>query len=177
MAKRGTTKYQSTKQERKVAKDLQGKVCVASGALDIQKADVRNDLWLVECKTTSKPFYSLTEKTWSRIDLQAVRDGIRMPLMCIDLEDGNTKLVVLKYLDFIGMDYDTKAQYLGNPVPDFIEASSVRLTGDFINAPFPQTLEEGHYPCFRRDIKFLNRGIHLVVLPYEDFINISNIGE
>lgn len=175
MAKRGTTKYQSTKQEKRVAKDLEAKVTVASGALDFQKADVRNDLWLIECKTTAKPFYSLTEKTWDKIESQAIKDGIRMPMMCIDLEDGKTCVVVIKYLDFLGMDYDTKAQYLGNPVPDFIEASSVRITGDFITAPFPQELVEGQYPCHRRDIKFLNRGTHLVVLPYEDFISISNM--
>ena len=175
MAKRGTTKYQSTKQEKRVAKDLDAKVTVASGALDFQKADVRNDLWLVECKTTSKSFYSLTEKTWSKIEKQAIKDGIRMPMMCIDLEDGEIKLVVIKYFDFLGLDYDIKAQYLGNPIPDFIEASSVRITGDFIVAPFPQELKEGHYPCPRRDIKFLNIGVHLVVLPYDDFINISNM--
>lgn len=175
MARKNTTKHESIKQEKRVAKDLEAKVTVASGALDFQKADVRNDLWLIECKTTAKPFYSLTEKTWNKIESQAIKDGIRMPLMCIDLEDGKTKLVILKYLDFIGLDYDTKAQYLGNPVPDFIEASSVRITGDFINAPFPQELVKGQYPCYRRDIKFLNINKHLVIIPYEDFINISNM--
>lgn len=175
MAKKNTTKYNSNKQEKRVAKDMNAKVTVASGALSFQKADVRSELFLVECKTTAKPYYALTLKTWEKIENQAIKDGLRMPLMCIDLEDGKTKLAVMKYLDFLGLDYDLKAQYLGNPVPDFIEASSVRLTGDFITAPFPQELIEGQYPCFRRDIKFLDRGIHLVVLPYDDFINISNM--
>ena len=175
MARKSTTKYQSNKQEKRVAKDLDAKVTVASGALSFQKADVRSDQFLVECKTTAKNYYTLTEKTWSKIESQAVKDGIRMPLMCIDLEDGKTSIAVIKYLDFLGLDYDTKAQYLGNPVPEFIETSSFRVTGDFITAPFPQELIQGQYPCHRRDVKFLNIGTHLVMIPWEDFINISNM--
>lgn len=175
MAKRNTTKYQSNKQEKRVAKDLEAKVTVASGALSFQKADVRHDQWLIECKTTSKPYYSLTERTWDKIESQAIKDGIRMPLMCIDLEDGKTKVVVMKYLDFLGLDYDLKAQYLGNPTPELTEKSSIRITGDFIGSPFPQTLAPGQYPCYRRDIKFIARGTHLVIIPYEDFLVISNM--
>lgn len=175
MAKKNTTKYQSNKQEKRVAKSLDAKVTVASGALSFQKADVRSEDFLVECKTTSKNYYTLTLKTWEKIESQAVKDGIRMPLMCIDLNNGETSIAIMRQLDFIGLDYDLKAQYLGNPVPEFIDAKSVRVTADFINAPFPQQLEKGQYPCYRRDVKFLPFGTHLVMIPWEDFINISNM--
>lgn len=173
MAKRNTTKYKSNLQEKRVAKDLNAKVTVASGALSFQKADVRNDIFLVECKTTSKPFYSLTETTWKRIEKQALMDGIRVPLMCIDLEDGKTRLAVMHYFDFICFNLDTKAQYIGNPTPKLIDKSSYRITGDFIRADFPQSLIKGHYPCFREDIKFVNARKHLIILPWDDFIEIT----
>lgn len=172
MAKRNTTKYMSNKQEKRVAKSLNAKVTVASGALSFQKADVRSDLFLVECKTTEKSYYPLTRKTWDRISIQAIRDGIRMPLMCIDLEDGKYSIAVINYMDFIGLDLDLKAQYLGNPLPDLIENDSFRVSSAFIGSPFPQDLQKGQYPCYRRDVKFIG-GDHLVLIPMEDFINLT----
>lgn len=178
MAKKNTTKYKSNLQEKRVAKELNAKVTVASGALDFQKADVRNDIFLVECKTTSKPFYSLTLTTWLKVEKQAIKDGLRTPLMCIDLEDGNTKLAVINFLDFLHLDLDIKAQYLGNPEPKLIDKKSYRLTGDFIGEDFEQEIIKGHYPCYRHDIKFLyvtptGKDKHLVILPWNDFVVIS----
>lgn len=175
MAKKNTTKFDSNKQEQKVAKQLGGKVTVASGALPFQKADVRSDLFLIECKTTKNTYYSLTENTWNKIKRQANKDGMRLPLMCIDVrstenKDATVSLVVMRYLDFVGLEFDSKAQYLGNPVPEFIEASSVRINDKFIHSPFPQTIEKDSYPCYRRDIKFLDIQEHLVVIPWEDFL-------
>lgn len=174
MAKKTTTKYNSNIQEKRVAKELNADVTVASGALWGQKGDVRNEQFLVECKTTHNKFYSLNRNIWSKIEKEAVNDGIRLPIMCIDLEDGKNRIAVIKYLDFIGLDLDTKAQYLGNSIPELVENKSFRVNADFIGAPFPQELEEGQYPCYRRDVKFITPygGIHLVMIPWEDFINI-----
>lgn len=175
MAKRNTTKYKSNLQEKRVAKELNAKVTVASGALSFQKADVRSDEYLVECKTTSKTFYSLTEKTWKRIEKQAINDGIRIPLMCVDLEDGKHSIAILNYLDFIGKDLDTKAQYLGTTFPQLIDKTSYRVTSEFIGSAFDQTVIKGHYPCYRRDIKFIGINRHLVMLPWEDFVAIDSM--
>lgn len=172
MAKKNTTKYMSNKQEKRVAKSLNAKVTVASGALSFQKADVRADEWLIECKTTEKTYYSLTRRTWEKICKEAVKDGIRMPLMCIDLEDGKYSIAAMRYFDFIGLDLDTKAQYLGNPLPDLIDQNSFRVTSAFIGSPFPQELQKGQYPCYRRDVKFIE-GDHLVLIPMEDFVNLT----
>ena len=97
------TKRRSTKQEKKVAKEVGGRVTAASGALWGQKADVRNDQFLVECKTTLRPLYALNYSTWEKIRHEALRDGFREPVMCIDLEDGKHRLAVLDYN--LQMDY------------------------------------------------------------------------
>ena len=81
------TKTLSNKQEKQVALDLKGKTTIASGALDIQKADVRTDDWLIECKTTAKSYYPLKVSTWLKIQKEALKDGLRTPLMCIELNN------------------------------------------------------------------------------------------
>ena len=85
MANKGTTKYRSTKQERRVAKELGGRIVIASGALD-DKGDVRSDKFLVECKTTSKDFYTFSVDTWNKLNDEAVKLGL-IPLLQIDLCD------------------------------------------------------------------------------------------
>lgn len=88
-------KRKSKDQESKVAKELVGRVTPASGAMWGAKGDVRNDVFLVECKTTSKPFYTLTFTTWSKIYKEAIRDGLRIPVMCIDLEGSGERFAVM----------------------------------------------------------------------------------
>ena len=85
----------SKRQESKVAKELSGKVTPASGALWGAKADVRNDTFLVECKTTEKDFYSLTFNTWDKIYREAIKDSLRIPVMCIDLQNGKQRYAVM----------------------------------------------------------------------------------
>lgn len=90
-------------QERKVAKELNGRVTPASGALDCAKGDVRSDTFLVECKTTSKDFYSLSFNTWYKISSEAIKDGLRIPIMCIDLKDGEKRFAVFCNYDFFSL--------------------------------------------------------------------------
>ena len=94
-----TIKKRSQLQERSVAKDFNAKVTVASGALWGMKADVRNDKFLIECKTTEKDYYSLTSKVWEKIEQEAIKDHLRIPLMVIDLEDRD-RVVVFRPQDF-----------------------------------------------------------------------------
>lgn len=90
-----TRRRLSKRQESKVAKELSGKVTPASGALWGAKADVRNDTFLVECKTTEKDFYSLTFNTWDKIYREAIKDSLRIPVMCIDLQNGKQRYAVM----------------------------------------------------------------------------------
>ena len=94
-----TVKKRSQKQEKSVAKQFGGKQVIASGALWFSHSDVRNDKFLIECKTTEKDYYSLTAKVWEKIEQEAIRDHLRIPLMVIDLEDRD-RVVVFRPLDF-----------------------------------------------------------------------------
>ena len=80
-----TKKKQSQKQEKSVAKVFDAKVTVASGAFWGMKADCRSDKFLIECKTTGKHYYSLTSSVWEKIEREADRDGMRIPLLVVDL--------------------------------------------------------------------------------------------
>lgn len=99
MAKKGTTKFKSNKQEKSVAKQMNAKTVIASGALWFASADVRNDKFLIECKTTEKDFYSITTKVWEKISLEADKDGMRIPLLFVDLRDTD-RYVVFNPNDF-----------------------------------------------------------------------------
>ena len=93
-------KKKSQLQEKSVAKDLDARTVIASGALWGSKGDVRHDDFLVECKTTEKPYYSLTMKVWEKIEKEAIKDGLRIPLMCIDINDGKDRFAVFLEKDF-----------------------------------------------------------------------------
>ena len=94
-----TVKRRSQKQEKSVAKKFNARLTAASGALWGMKGDVRSDKYLIECKTTEKDYYSLTAKVWEKIEQEAIRDHLRIPLMVIDLEDRD-RVVVFRPKDF-----------------------------------------------------------------------------
>lgn len=83
-------KKRSKEQEDKIAKEIGGKPTIASGALYFQKADARTDSRengiLVEAKYTDKERYMLTLNTWKKIEREALRDGMRTPVMNIELK-------------------------------------------------------------------------------------------
>lgn len=93
-------KKKSQLQEKSVAKDLDAKTVIASGALWGSKGDVRHDEFLVECKTTEKPYYPLRMKVWEKIEKEAIKDGLRIPLMCIDINNGKDRFAVFLEKDF-----------------------------------------------------------------------------
>lgn len=94
-----TNKRRSQNQEKSVAKNFNAKTVVASGSKWFAKADVRNDKFLIECKTTGLNFYSLKATVWEKIEEEATRDHMRIPLMVIDLEDKD-RVVVFNPDDF-----------------------------------------------------------------------------
>ena len=168
------TKVNSKKQESRIAKELNAKTTIASGSLYFQKADVRNDMYLVEAKTTEKNFYSLTYSTWERIEKQALRDGMRIPLMCIDTLNGEKSFCVLKYNDFITLQLDSY-NYIGNiSEPILTDKKSFRITSDLLDIELPSDF--GVYTTLipRVDLKFVDHRKHLVILEWNDFINIAN---
>lgn len=93
-------KKKSQKQEEDIAQKVGGNRVVASGALWGAKGDVRTDTLLIEAKTTSKEYYSVTAKVWEKIEREAVSDGLRFPLMIVDLKDGEKRYAVFSLNDF-----------------------------------------------------------------------------
>lgn len=165
--KYANTKVASKKQEKRIAKEMNARVTVASGALDFQKADVRNDRYLVEAKTTEKSFYPLSLSTWEKIEDQALHDGIRIPVMCIDLNDGKESLAILHHHDFDALrcGFSDKYHFVGTP--PLTAKKSIRIRDNILEVIFIDDLK---LPTinFQR-IKFEN-GLELIVLDWSDFL-------
>lgn len=136
-------KKKSQLQEKRVAKEISGRPVVASGALWSRKGDVRNNDFLIECKYTDTPFYSLTFNTWDKINREAIKDGLRIPVMSIEIQ--STTLAVLHSLDW------------GEPPSNNFNCikakSSIRITPRLLNT----------------HIKFDKSNI-LVIISWEDFL-------
>jgi len=97
---RKSAKFNSKKQEKRVAKEIDGKTTLNSGALYFQKGDVRNEKYLIECKTTKKAFYTMEVDVWEKIEREAVSDGLRIPIMQVDLLDGKQRYAVIEHADY-----------------------------------------------------------------------------
>lgn len=94
-----TSKRVSQKQERSVAKSFNARPTLASGAIWSQKGDVRNEKYLIECKTTEKDYYTITASVWEKIAKEAVRDHTRIPLLVVDLKN-DTRFIIFRPEDF-----------------------------------------------------------------------------
>lgn len=162
-------KKKSQKQENQVAFDLNGKVTIASGALYFQKADVRNDKYLVECKYTAKGFYSLTLKTWEKIRGEAIKDSLRIPLMEIELYNGAHAFAVMDINDF-----EAEFEEVNNFKPLEVNKidntnKSFRITGNIVT----KAMETKYIPYTK-----VTLGKHtLAVLFWSDLVLINEKGE
>lgn len=89
-------KRKSQKQESKTARDFGGRILPGSGAIEGMKGDARTSIhsdgvfndrdYLIENKFTESDGYVLNERTWNKIKQEALRDGMRIPLMQVDIE-------------------------------------------------------------------------------------------
>ena len=151
-------KKKSQLQEKSVATDLNARTVVASGALWGSKGDVRHDNLLVECKTTDKDYYSLTLATWNKIEREAVKDGLRLPVMCIDIKGGKERYAV--YLEKHFTHY--KGCYDINP---HIDTTWSNMKSFRVNEP--------------KRILMLNsvKPSSFVVAPWDDFVYMIKGGE
>lgn len=90
------TRYYSSKQEKKVAKAVQGKQTANSGATQWSKGDVRNDLFLLECKTHTEPREQFTiKKDWiEKNKEEAFQMGKQYSALVIDFGDGEQHYLI-----------------------------------------------------------------------------------
>lgn len=165
MAKKGTTKYKSDLQEKQVSKDVEGVTVIASGALWGSKGDVRTDTMLIECKTTEKLEYRLTLKVWDKIRREAIKDGLRTPVMCVELDDGNTKLAVFEerafdhYVDW----------YEYRPLETIYQEEHISI---LLHAHRPW----GYHTCKVLFDKNGDTHTSLIVMSWRDFLNLIRKG-
>ena len=116
-------KKKSKKQEEKIAKDIGGRTTPGSGALWFAKADVRNDKYLIEAKFTDSNKYQLKYTTWDKIKREAINDGLRIPVMQIDIQGSQYALLRVEDLEALAQDngcvvlYEHTASKSKNIVP------------------------------------------------------------
>ena len=164
-------KIKSNKQERAIAKELGGRVVTGSGCLWHSKGDSRTDDFLIEAKTTKNKYYKLNVETWLKIEKEATRDGMRRPLLQVDLEDGKDRLVIMNVFDFLAMDLDSEEFAMAERKPLEIETKSYKL--EYILYEIDNVLDDdGYYKIIRKDIRFTKYKKHLAILDWEDFLQI-----
>ena len=159
----------SQRQEARTAKDFGGRTQVASGAIPTLKGDVRSGVttpsfntsdFLVENKFTDADSYKLDTKTWLKIEGEALRDNLRIPLMQIDIQD--VQVVVMNLGDFKSSPFNEVAT-VESIDTNFL---SLPLKGDFYRGKFKDNLYYAHKIIFQK------KGLHLVVMDYNDFKRI-----
>lgn len=156
MAKKGTTRYRSNKQEREVAKIFGGKQVIASGSLWFADSDVRSDKCLIECKTTEKDYYTLTAKVWEKIQEEAIQDHMRTPLMVIDLKDTD------RYVVFRPKDFNKS---MVSPLLSSVQVNkSIRITSTMVGE-----ISTGDYIHSQQFILSGKQNNVLCVMMYKDF--------
>lgn len=156
MAKKGTTRYRSNKQEREVAKIFGGKQVIASGSLWFADSDVRSDKYLIECKTTEKGYYTLTAKVWEKIQEEAIQDHMRTPLMVIDLKDTD------RYVVFRPKDFNKS---MVSPLLSSVQVNkSIRITSTMVGE-----MSTGDYIHSQQFILSGKQNNVLCVMMYKDF--------
>ena len=174
MKKYANTKVASKKQEKRIAKEMNAKVTVASGALEFQKADVRDDMFLVEAKTTEKEFYPLNIKTWDKISDQALHDGMRIPVMCLDLDDGRFPVAVMSIHDFEVLKGD---HLFTEPLKPIMAKTSTRIKPDFMHSCSELDLQHIKEPFYKIQLvhfKAMVKGTTtLVLLDWRDFLTLQ----
>lgn len=172
LAKRGTTKFRSNLQEKQVAEELNGRVQIASGALD-DKADVRTDKFLVECKTTEKFYYALSANIWNKVYKEANKLGL-CPVMCVHTNDTDSiysadRYCILRKEDF---DYFLFSSETSEDLIPNSECSTIKLeTKKFNKQIFTCHSDENIYIELSSD-RFAKGVTSLVVFPWSHFLNM-----
>ena len=91
-----TTRERSSKQESRIAKQLNGHTSINSGATFGQN-DVITDFCEVEAKTTNKESFSLKLSDWRLLRKKCA--GNKLPIFVVDFEQSRDTLAVLTYED------------------------------------------------------------------------------
>lgn len=96
------TRYYSKKQEKKVAKEVNGKRTANSGATAFQKGDVIAEDFLVECKTTttSKSSFSIKKEWIEKNEEEAFAMGKGHSAIAFSFGEGEPNYYILNEKHF-----------------------------------------------------------------------------
>ena len=151
----------SQKQEKRTAKQLNGKVTPGSGCIDNFKGDVRSDRFLCENKFTTTS-YVLKKNVWDKIAKEALRDGIREPIIQLDFYRG------MEVYSYVILDYFTFEEYFDII---FYHKTALFTTNKSITLHLEDILQwDKNFP-FRWDIHFTNT-CKLVMIELAAFLEV-----
>jgi hypothetical protein len=105
----------SQRQERALAREVQGSVNAGSGNGWVRKGDVRAEQELWELKITSAKSFSLKYEDLRKVYEQALVDG-RIPIFLVEFMKQGESFVVLTKDDYMEM----REKYFGNEATDAI---------------------------------------------------------
>ena len=154
-------KRKSKKQEARTAKEFSGKTQPASGALAGAKGDVRTEDYLIENKFTDKSYYPLELCIWKKIEKEAIKDSLRIPMMQIDIIDLEVVIMTLNDLSDVLEEYGVAYE------PDLTtNGKSIRLNKGALEELFDKKSFVGvEYHCGQKVTK-------LVLLKKQIFLDL-----
>lgn len=118
---RASIKKRSQRQEKEFSKRRGGRTRPGSGSTPFYKGDSKLDKFLVELKYTDKDEFRVHADTWNKIRHEALREGLREPMMQIEIQDLRLVLV------------DANCEYFQNRDPSFGIKGIVRNGGKTVN--------------------------------------------
>lgn len=102
------TRWYSNRQEKTIAKQIQGKQVANSGATAFNKGDVTTDLFLIEAKTctTERKTFTLHKEWFKKNEEEAFAMGKPYNAVAVDFGDGEQHYIISeklfkKLLDFL----------------------------------------------------------------------------
>ena len=99
------TRFYSNKQEKAVAKKVNGKQTANSGATKFSKGDVTAENWLIECKTSikQKSSFSIKREWLDKNKEEAFAMGKYHNALVFDFENGTDRYYVVDEKTFLKM--------------------------------------------------------------------------
>lgn len=92
------TRFYSNRQEKAVAKSINGKQIANSGAANFVGGDVQNDNFLIECKTTMsehKKSFSIKEEWLLKISEEAIGMRKQGAALCFDFGEQSNRYYII----------------------------------------------------------------------------------
>ncbi len=99
---KGDKKKRSQKQEKKIAKAVDGKVTPASGAIPFWKNDVHSEYWHIEAKYTDKNSYAINKKMLDTLTKEAQKNW-KLPSLVVEFSPREI-YVVIRWEDWLHYD-------------------------------------------------------------------------